>query len=171
MSSTQELLNGKGASLTVDGDFGPLTTTATKNFQSSRGLSVRGTTSCPALAHQHYRTLVQHPAPSLRFDCHAYLQADGIVGPNTKTALYATTGGTAPATGSLATVLGAARAEKGGEPGFTVESSNLASLDTALGRQLHKTPSIPCELMRPIPVCSALRLGWRTQGEPWQEHR
>ena len=46
----------------------------------------------------------------------ACAQADGIVGPNTKAALYATSGGSAPATGSLATVLSAARAEKGGEP-------------------------------------------------------
>jgi cell wall-associated NlpC family hydrolase len=78
VSSTQELLNGKGASLTVDGDFGPATLQAVKNFQSSKGLSV-----------------------------------DGVVGPNTKNALYATGSGTAPATGSLATVLSAARAEKG----------------------------------------------------------
>jgi peptidoglycan hydrolase-like protein with peptidoglycan-binding domain len=40
VSSTQELLNGKGASLTVDGDFGPATLQAVKNFQSSKGLSV-----------------------------------------------------------------------------------------------------------------------------------
>ena len=42
-------------------------------------------------------------------------QVDGIVGPNTKNALYATSSGPAPATGSLATVLSAARTEKGGE--------------------------------------------------------
>jgi peptidoglycan hydrolase-like protein with peptidoglycan-binding domain len=52
VSSTQELLNGKGASLTVDGDFGPLTTTATKNFQSSKGLTVGRTTAWRTLACQ-----------------------------------------------------------------------------------------------------------------------
>lgn len=41
MSSLQELLNGKGASLAVDADFGPATLQAVKNFQSSRGLTVR----------------------------------------------------------------------------------------------------------------------------------
>ena len=59
MSSTQELLNGKGASLTVDGDFGPLTTTATKNFQSSKGLMMVGRTTawrtlaCQTLSWRH----------------------------------------------------------------------------------------------------------------------
>ena len=120
VSSTQELLNGKGASLTVDGDFGPLTTQATKNFQSSKGLSVSRTVSWRTLACVSLPELVastEDAAPSDPFLMwrSARSQADGIVGPNTKDALYATTGGSAPATGSLATVLSAARAEKGGE--------------------------------------------------------
>jgi peptidoglycan hydrolase-like protein with peptidoglycan-binding domain len=44
VSSTQELLNGKGASLAVDGDFGPATLQAVKSFQSSRGLTVSAAT-------------------------------------------------------------------------------------------------------------------------------
>jgi cell wall-associated NlpC family hydrolase len=79
VTSLQNLLNSKGASLSVDGDFGPATFSAVKNFQSSRGLEV-----------------------------------DGIVGPNTKNALYSGSGpAPVPATGSLATVLSAARAEIG----------------------------------------------------------
>lgn len=38
----QYLLNAQGASLTVDGIFGPLTTAATQQFQSSHGLGVDG---------------------------------------------------------------------------------------------------------------------------------
>jgi peptidoglycan hydrolase-like protein with peptidoglycan-binding domain len=121
VSSTQELLNGKGASLTVDGDFGPLTTTATKNFQSSRGLSVSQISwrtltrvSLPELAAPTGGAAPSDPGACLMWSS-ASAQADGIVGPNTKAALYATSGGSAPATGSLATVLSAARAEKGGE--------------------------------------------------------
>ncbi len=41
VSSLQTLLNGKGASIAVDGDFGPATLAAVKSFQSSRGLAVR----------------------------------------------------------------------------------------------------------------------------------
>ena len=38
----QTLLNAKGASLTVDGDFGTLTDTATRAFQTANGLTVDG---------------------------------------------------------------------------------------------------------------------------------
>lgn len=121
VSSTQELLNGKSASLAVDGDFGPLTTQATKNFQSSRGLSVSQTSwtlDCMSLPDLAAPTGGAAPSDPCLMCNSARAQADGIVGPNTKAALYATSGGggPAPATGSLATVLSAARAEKGGEP-------------------------------------------------------
>lgn len=53
VATLQALLNGKGYSLAVDGDFGPLTLSAVRSFQQSAGLVV-----------------------------------DGIVGPNTKAALY-----------------------------------------------------------------------------------
>lgn len=41
MNTLQTLLNDKGASLDVDGDFGPATLAAVKSFQSSKGLEVR----------------------------------------------------------------------------------------------------------------------------------
>ena len=41
VNTLQTLLNNKGASLAVDGDFGPATLAAVKSFQSSKGLEVR----------------------------------------------------------------------------------------------------------------------------------
>ncbi|HEU5226676.1 MAG TPA: peptidoglycan-binding protein [Ktedonobacteraceae bacterium] len=42
VQALQRQLNAHGASLTVDGNFGPATTTAVKNFQSSHNLSADG---------------------------------------------------------------------------------------------------------------------------------
>ncbi|MER5472013.1 peptidoglycan-binding protein [Streptomyces sp. NPDC002935] len=42
VATLQALLNGQGQHLDVDGEFGPLTLTAVKSFQSARGLSVDG---------------------------------------------------------------------------------------------------------------------------------
>lgn len=42
VTKLQQLLNATGAGLTVDGDFGPGTLTAVKNFQAAHGLSVDG---------------------------------------------------------------------------------------------------------------------------------
>jgi peptidoglycan hydrolase-like protein with peptidoglycan-binding domain len=42
VTKLQQLLNAGGAGLTVDGNFGPGTLTAVKNFQSAHGLSVDG---------------------------------------------------------------------------------------------------------------------------------
>jgi peptidoglycan hydrolase-like protein with peptidoglycan-binding domain len=42
VTELQQLLNAHGASLAVDGDFGPLTLAAVESFQSSHGLSVDG---------------------------------------------------------------------------------------------------------------------------------
>jgi len=42
VTKLQELLNTHGAGLGVDGDFGPATLTAVKNYQSSHGLSADG---------------------------------------------------------------------------------------------------------------------------------
>ncbi|MDX2703356.1 peptidoglycan-binding protein [Streptomyces sp. PA03-6a] len=42
VATLQALLNGKGQHLDVDGEFGPLTLTAVRSFQSSHGLSVDG---------------------------------------------------------------------------------------------------------------------------------
>jgi hypothetical protein len=68
---------------------------------------------------------------------------DGVVGPNTKNALYATGGGTAPATGSLATVLSAARAEKGGEQRCT-HHAELQSNETYRSLSLAGQSSSEC---------------------------
>ncbi|MFD7987670.1 C40 family peptidase [Kitasatospora indigofera] len=58
VTELQRRLNGRGASLTVDGDFGPATLAAVKSFQSANGLGADG------------------------------LGADGLVGPATKAGLY-----------------------------------------------------------------------------------
>ncbi|WP_194892037.1 peptidoglycan-binding domain-containing protein [Catenulispora pinisilvae] len=42
VTELQELLNKNGARIAVDGDFGPATLTAVKNYQSGHGLSVDG---------------------------------------------------------------------------------------------------------------------------------
>jgi peptidoglycan hydrolase-like protein with peptidoglycan-binding domain len=42
VAKLQKLLNGFGAGLTVDGDFGASTTTAVRNFQTSKGLPADG---------------------------------------------------------------------------------------------------------------------------------
>jgi peptidoglycan hydrolase-like protein with peptidoglycan-binding domain len=42
VATLQALLNGKGQHLDVDGEFGPLTLTAVRSFQSANGLSVDG---------------------------------------------------------------------------------------------------------------------------------
>jgi peptidoglycan hydrolase-like protein with peptidoglycan-binding domain len=42
VTELQDLLNKNGASLTVDGDFGPATLSAVESYQSSHGLSVDG---------------------------------------------------------------------------------------------------------------------------------
>ncbi|MCX5215184.1 peptidoglycan-binding protein [Kitasatospora sp. NBC_00240] len=42
VTELQRLLNGRGASLTVDGDFGPGTLTAVENFQAANGLGPDG---------------------------------------------------------------------------------------------------------------------------------
>ncbi|GGV27370.1 hypothetical protein GCM10010495_49360 [Kitasatospora herbaricolor] len=42
VTELQRRLNGRGAALTVDGDFGPATLTAVKNFQSANGLGPDG---------------------------------------------------------------------------------------------------------------------------------
>lgn len=78
VSELQTRLNAKGASVAVDGDFGPATLSAVKSFQSHSGLTV-----------------------------------DGIVGPNTKAALYASSPGPAPSGTVLQKVVSAARSQIG----------------------------------------------------------
>jgi len=136
VTELQDLLNTHGAGLTVDGDFGPSTLTAVKNYQSGHGLSADGvvgpltkssldTTSsvpaalaltsaqCPAdiaegeidgCVTELQDQLNSHGAgvgvdgdfgPATLTAVENYqsshgLSADGIVGPNTKAALDAT---------------------------------------------------------------------------------
>lgn len=54
----QRQLNAHGASLSVDGNFGPATTTAVRNYQSSHGLSVDG-----SAGQQTWSSLVSMASP------------------------------------------------------------------------------------------------------------
>lgn len=69
VTNLQTLLNGKGANIAVDGDFGPQTLSAVENFQAAHALTV-----------------------------------DGIVGPNTKSALTGTAGSYTPPPPSSSTM-------------------------------------------------------------------
>jgi len=99
VTELQSLLNHHGAELAVDGDFGPLTEAAVRDFQVEKGLSV-----------------------------------DGIVGPQTKGALYGVVSPppSPPPGGGAANMLNVAAAEVG-----TIEGSTRAnSYGAAVGLSL-----------------------------------
>jgi len=105
VTELQSLLNHHGAELAVDGDFGPLTEAAVRDFQAEKGLLV-----------------------------------DGIVGPQTKGALYGTVAPPAPpppgggaanmlnvASGEVGVIEGSARANSYGvSVGLSLSTSNYA---------------------------------------------
>jgi peptidoglycan hydrolase-like protein with peptidoglycan-binding domain len=173
VKTLQALLNGKGQSIAVDGDFGPNTLSAVKAFQSGAGLSVDGVVgpntknalysnisgsggsgapapvqltsgSCPTLVQQgehdgcvtELQSLLNQHGATLAVDgqfgpatfaavenyqARVGLSVDGVVGPNTKSALYggtivpppsggSTYGCAIPPTGSTACATGSSLA-------------------------------------------------------------
>jgi peptidoglycan hydrolase-like protein with peptidoglycan-binding domain len=109
VTKLQQLLNTFGAGLAVDGDFGPATTTAVKNFQTSKGLTADGIVG-PATKNALYGNPPSGGGTiDLRTDCGilmrgntgpcvtklqqllndhgANLTADGDFGPGTETAV------------------------------------------------------------------------------------
>ena len=186
VSTLQALLNGKGQSIAVDGEFGPKTLAAVKSFQSSASLTVDGevgpntkaalysniggggssgapapinlnSSSCPANIQQgqksgcvtELQSLLNHHGASLTvdgdfgpltryavldFQSEKGLSVDGIVGPQTKAALYGvvTPPTTPPTGGGYSQILTVAE----GEVGVVEGSSRANSYGTAVGLSL-----------------------------------
>ncbi|MGJ6980534.1 peptidoglycan-binding protein [Aestuariimicrobium soli] len=135
VTSLQYLLTGRGAATTADGSYGPLTVSAVKKFQSSKGLTADGVTgpnTWSALTTVNVRSgntgsLVKAVQVQLRRNGHSVavdgsfgpatlsavkafqkakgLSVDGVVGPNTWRAMIA-----GVSTGTTTTRAAAARA-------------------------------------------------------------
>jgi peptidoglycan hydrolase-like protein with peptidoglycan-binding domain len=185
VATLQALLNGKGYSLAVDGDFGPLTLAAVRSFQQSAGLAVDGIVgpntkaalysgisggggsgapapinlnsgSCPTNISrgQHsgcvteLQSLLNHHGAELAvdgdfgplteaavrdFQAEKGLLIDGIVGPQTKSALYGlVTPPPPPPGGGAANMLNVAAAEVGVIEGSARANSYGSSVGLSL---------------------------------------
>lgn len=95
VKTVQYLLNAHGATLAVDGNFGPLTKAAVETYQSSHGLGVDGIVgnqTWPALIIQVSWGITGDAVKAAQSQINSrtsYLAVDGIFGPNTDSAVRA----------------------------------------------------------------------------------
>ena len=91
--SVQYLLNAHGSSLTVDGDFGPLTSAAVRSFQSKHGLGadgIVGNQTWPVLIIQVSTGSTGDAVSAVQSQIHSrsgWLTIDGIYGAETESAV------------------------------------------------------------------------------------
>ncbi|WP_052441789.1 NlpC/P60 family protein [Streptacidiphilus anmyonensis] len=76
VTTLQQMLNGYGAGLTVDGQFGPGTFTAVENFQTAHGLSVDGIVGPATEASLESNTYGTSSTVDLRTSCGTIVQGN-----------------------------------------------------------------------------------------------